>query len=111
MTEGIVNDLEAVQVDEQHRKVALVAPRLLDLEVQHFAEHRPVGQRGELVVMREVLDALLGQLAHGDVLAHAAIALEGGPGAGRPGTAGLRHRFPLTFPPERVSYIMRAVAA
>src|SRR5262249_6285131 len=40
------------------------------------AEHRPVRERGEGVVVGEELDALLVQLALGDVLADAAVAPE-----------------------------------
>jgi hypothetical protein len=34
MTQRVVDDLESVEVDEQHGKLAIVASRRLDLEMQ-----------------------------------------------------------------------------
>ena len=76
MAERVVDVLESVQVDEQHGKVAVVAARVLNREVEDLAEHGPVRQRGQGIVVREELDALLVQLALGDVLADAAVAPE-----------------------------------
>jgi hypothetical protein len=61
--QGVVDDLEAVEVDEHHGKAAAVALRHLDLVVEELAEHHPVRQRGERVVCGHVLDAFLGPLA------------------------------------------------
>ncbi len=59
----VVDVLEAVEVDEHHREFPFVALRDLDLVIEELAEHHPVRQRGERVVRRHVLDALLGAFA------------------------------------------------
>ena len=63
VAEGVVDVLEAVQVDEQHREIAAIAARVLDREVEHVAEHGPVRKRRQGVVIGQELDALLVQLA------------------------------------------------
>ena len=68
VAERVVDDLEAVEVDEQHRELAVVAPRRLDRQPEQLREHHAIRQAGEAVVRREVLDALLGALARRDVL-------------------------------------------
>ena len=60
MAERIVDDLEAVEIDEQHRKLPLVAPRRLDGEMQQLVEHLAIGQPGQAVVRREIFDPLVG---------------------------------------------------
>ena len=59
MTHGVVERLEVVEVEEQHRETALVAPRAVELVVQRDLERAVVrdagqrigrGQRPELVV-------------------------------------------------------------
>ena len=44
VAERVVDVLEAVQVDEQHRKIAFIAARILDREIEHIVEHGPVRQ-------------------------------------------------------------------
>jgi hypothetical protein len=63
VAEGVVDLLEAVEVEEQHGELALVALRRGDGVAEQLREHRPVGQAGERVVGSEVLDALVGLLA------------------------------------------------
>ena len=71
VAECIVDDLEAIEIDEQHGDLAVVASRGLDREMcSNCAEHRAIRQPGEAVVRSEVLDALLRVLARGDVLDH-----------------------------------------
>ena len=76
MAERVVDDLETVKVDEQHREIAVIAARVPQLDIEHFAEHRAVWKSGQRVVFRQLLDARFGLLALGDILAHPAIALE-----------------------------------
>ena len=69
MAEAVVDDLEAVEVEEQDggaalRVVALGAP---DRLVQAVQEQHAVGEAGERVVERVVLQAALGLAAVGDV--------------------------------------------
>ena len=76
VAEAVVDELEAVEVDEQHRKLALVATRQREHVVEQLAEHHAVGQPGQAVVRGQVLNALLGLLARRDVARHAAVARE-----------------------------------
>ncbi len=76
VAERVVDVLEAVEIYEKHCEIAVVAAGVLDREIEHIAEHRPVRQRSQGVVIGEEMDALLVQLALGDVLADAAIAAE-----------------------------------
>jgi len=46
VAERVVDHLEAIEIDEQHRKLALVATARLDREVQQLAEHRTIRQAG-----------------------------------------------------------------
>ena len=50
VSQRIVDDLEAVEIDEQHRELPLIAPRRLDRIAQQFVEHLPVRQIGQTVV-------------------------------------------------------------
>jgi hypothetical protein len=68
VAERVVHDLEAVEVQEQHRDVALLAARGHDRLVQAVLHEAPVGQPGERVVVRHVVDGALGVQALGDVL-------------------------------------------
>ncbi len=74
MAEAVVDQLEIVEVDEQHgdRPLRAVGSRQRDLQV--LLEHEPVGQVGEGVVIRQVGNArlslgksLLRSVAGGDV--------------------------------------------
>lgn len=67
VAEAVVDGLEAVEVEEQHREAGRVAPGDEQAGVEVFEEHRPVGEAGEGVVGGQVMHALLGGLAFGDV--------------------------------------------
>jgi hypothetical protein len=71
VAQRIVDELEAVEVDEQHRHLLVEPLRLRQRLAQPIHQHRAVGQAGERVVVRQVLDARLLRLALGDVLDHA----------------------------------------
>ena len=67
MSKRIVDALEFVDVDVEHRQ--LLAPRdASQLLLQLFVEQSPVRQVGQRVVMRQMPDLLLGEPALGDVL-------------------------------------------
>ena len=68
VAERVVDHLEAVEVEEQHRHVALLAARGHDRLVEAVLHEAPVGQPGERVVVRHVVDGALGVEALGDVL-------------------------------------------
>ena len=65
--EGVVDDLEAVEVQEEDGEPLVVAVRLRHGERQAVVEEQPVGQVRQRIVKGEVLDLLLGPLALGDV--------------------------------------------
>ena len=67
VAEGVVDQLEAVDVDEHDCERAGAALRLRDRELEAILEQHPVGQVGELVVVGLEGDDLLGALALGDV--------------------------------------------
>ena len=69
VAEAVVDDLEAVEVEEQHGRAALgvMALGAPDRLVQAVQEQDAVGQAGERVVERVVLQAALGLAAVGDV--------------------------------------------
>ena len=60
MAEEIVDDLEAIEIDEQHRQLPVPAPRQLDGKVQQLVEQLAVRQVREAVVGGEIFDALIG---------------------------------------------------
>lgn len=59
VTQGIVDDLEPVEVDEENRALPPIAMRSFDRNAQQLVEHRPVWQIGQVVVGGKILDALL----------------------------------------------------
>src|SRR4029079_19470971 len=63
MTDGVVYDLEAVQVDEQQRKAALEAARLCERLLQPLVEHAAVEEAGQRCVARHEAQVLLRGLA------------------------------------------------
>ncbi len=69
VAEAVVDDLEAVQVQEQHRRAGLRVAALgaADRLVQAVQEQHAVRQAGERVVERVVLEAALGLAAVGRV--------------------------------------------
>ncbi len=70
MAERIVDVLEPIQVQEQHRHRAALAPRPHDRARQPFGQQRAVGQAGQRVVVGQVAQFLLGALLVGDVFQH-----------------------------------------
>ncbi len=69
VAERVVDGLEAVEVEEEHGELRAVAVRLRDGLLDAVAQQHAVGQPRERVVVRHVRDALLGELALGDVIA------------------------------------------
>ena len=67
MSERVVDDLEAVEVEEEHGELLVVAVGLGHRERQAVAEEEAVRQVGQRIVEGEVLDLLLGALPLGDV--------------------------------------------
>ena len=61
VTEGVVDHLEAVEVQEHHRELAMVASSTCDRVIDAIEDQSAVGQIGERVMQREV--AQLGRLA------------------------------------------------
>ena len=68
VAQRVVEELEAVEVEEEHRHVALLAARLHDRLVEAVLHEAPVGQPRERVVVRHVVDGALGVQALGHVL-------------------------------------------
>ena len=68
VAEAVVDQREVVEAHEQHGGMSLAAGAALDREVEPVAEQLAVGEAGQLVVPGEVLHALLGPPALGDVL-------------------------------------------
>ena len=68
VAEAVVDRLEVVEVDEQHREVAVAcAPTRAERVLDAVAEQRLVGEAGERVVERLVGELVLEPLALGDV--------------------------------------------
>ena len=67
MSQGVVDFLEMVQVDEQDRHLLAFAIDFLEFELQPVAQHAPVRQAGQHVEVGLVPDQRLGILARGDV--------------------------------------------
>ena len=67
VAQGIVDDLEAVEVQEQHGQALAVTVGLGHGQGQAVGEEQPVGQLGERVVVGQAANLLLGLLALGDV--------------------------------------------
>ena len=67
VAERVVDQLEAVEVDEEHREPALVPLRLRERLLQALAEHRAVEEPGERVVARDELEIALGLLARDEL--------------------------------------------
>ena len=71
VAQRIVDVLEAVQIQEQYGQHVRIALRQNKLLGQVFLEAPPVGEPGQFVVQREMLDLLLGAFARMDVLDNA----------------------------------------
>ena len=67
MAEAVVDLLEPIQVEEHHRHHASVPTRPGQRLLEAVHEQRAVGQIGEHIVMRDVLQAFLNGHAFGDI--------------------------------------------
>src|SRR5690606_32469880 len=67
VAERVVDVLEAVEMQEQHRDLAIADPGPLDRARQPFRQQRTVGQAGQGVVVGQEAQFLLGALLVGDV--------------------------------------------
>ena len=56
VAEAVVELAEAVEVDEQHRGVALLAPRAIERLLEAVLEERPVGEARQRVLQPEPRD-------------------------------------------------------
>ncbi len=70
VSEAVVHQPEVVEVQTDHRDRSVMTSRAVDRQAQELLEHRPAGQAGELVVIREERDLFLAVLALGDVEHH-----------------------------------------
>jgi len=68
VAQGIVDNLEAIQVDEADSELPFIPLCGLDGMVEHLAEHHAVGQTGQAIVRGQKLDSLFGLFARGDVV-------------------------------------------
>jgi hypothetical protein len=71
VAERIVDDLEAVEVEEEHGQARAFALRVRQRDGEAVLEQQPIRQVRQRVVIRQVLDLLLGICALGDVADHA----------------------------------------
>ncbi len=95
VAEGVVDYLEAIDVDEEHgESVVVVAAQPVERMAQQVEEERPVGKAGERVVARVVRHPVDQHAVAGDV-AHQARHADGG--AGRIAPRGAPHRDPAPF--------------
>ena len=77
VAERVVDRLEAVEVDEVDRERRVVAPAARDRAIELGQEHVAVGQAGQAVEARQLVDLFLGLLGQRHVAADAAVAGEG----------------------------------
>ena len=100
VAERVVDELEAVEVDEQHRGVRLRAAAACQRVLQGVDEHHAVAQAGELVVRGAVAQLLLGVDGLGDVgeRAHRARGAPEVAGSGRQLSESQRSLSPVTRP-------------
>ena len=69
VTEGVVDALELVQVQEQDGQRPRAQAGGVDRFTQAFVKHDAVGQAGQVVIIGQEANAFLGLLARGNVLA------------------------------------------
>ena len=67
VAERIVDVLEAVEIEKQHRELAAAAMRAGDRLSDAVREERAIGQSGQRVVVRHVDDALVGESSLGNL--------------------------------------------
>ena len=60
MAQRIVDDLESVKIDEQHRKLPLIASRRLNGEMEQLVERLSIRQASQAVVRSKVFDTGVG---------------------------------------------------
>ena len=70
VAERVVDDLEVVQVQEQHRHAAALPPGAHHRTRQALGQQAAVGQAGQGVVVGQIAQLLLGALLVGDVVDH-----------------------------------------
>jgi len=70
-TEAVVDVLELIQIEVEHRPLVLMALCLGDLLRQTVHPQRSVGQAGEVVVIGQVVDDFLHLVPFGNVAHHA----------------------------------------
>ena len=70
VAEGVVDDLEAVEIEEHHRHGMLGAAGVGERHRQPVAEQTPVRQSRQRIVVRLILDLFLGAFALADVARH-----------------------------------------
>ena len=73
VAEGVVDRLETVQVQIQHRHQPLIVLRRRQRLFQAFLQQQAVGQFGERVVIGETVDVCIGQFLLGEVGEHAQV--------------------------------------
>ncbi len=71
VTQRVVHELEVVEVQEEDADAQVVAARPREAPIEHLFEQRSVRELGQLVVIRQERDLLLGVLALRDVEDHA----------------------------------------
>ena len=67
VTEGVVDGLEVIEIDEDHRDLVAFAAGAGEGALEAVIEEAAVGQAGQAVVRREILDLCHGIAALGDV--------------------------------------------
>ena len=98
MAQAVVDHLEAIQIQEQHRKPLLgIQSRALNRHFQAFMEAIPIRQVGQAVVVGDVEQATLRQVARGNVVQLVDQAL---PDAGRILVAAAVHGHPALGTPD-----------
>jgi hypothetical protein len=71
MAERVVDDLEAVEIDEQDRQFGFIAVRPLHCLVQPVAQQQSVRQTGERIVVRLMVELIVRPAQLGDIREHA----------------------------------------
>ncbi|MNN05988.1 hypothetical protein D3C81_1187670 [compost metagenome] len=70
MTETVVDPLETIQIEEQHRHLAMQAAGPLDGAIEVRLHQQAIGQAGQRVVVRQALELGLGLLELGNIAEH-----------------------------------------
>ena len=68
VTQRVIDVLESVQIEKQHRQLFTLPPCAGQSTLQPIHEERPVGQAGQGIVIGQEVDLRLGCLPVGDVL-------------------------------------------